>query len=891
MSCKRLFFAVVFLLFLFFAFPFSHAITERGSMKIFAVTTEGEGLSAGLNLRISPGNGKVWVDVDPLVGTSTQSTARNAVIVAKGYSKEALAHDYFFDINSNASVVEGPSAGAAMALLLVSQLEGKILPSTVSITGTITEEGYVGAVGGVYEKALEAGKQGIKLFMIPKGESKQTIKVAGEIKSINLTEYAPRELGFKVVEVRDLDDALKYAFSDILELDVNVPVVVPDFIPTKLERPEYLDGMKKLTEKYISDAKAAQDEAKNALSTTLTGDSSLTSSLLEIINANDMSLRFADILYEQNYLYSAANYAFVSKVNAFFVRDVSSNPSLLEPNSTAFDLKLLSLKRDISDLRENLSGKIFVDNLEWQIGSMQRLAWAENYYNIIKGKTQVVVVNYEDGSVNQKLDDSTKNLMNYEFAVAWVQAAREFNETAKSDGSAVEINVKNLSDLGEAIEKYIVSAEDFASSIALDETVKMRLNSAKTALASKSYLSALYDAASAHALASAAMVSAGKSTSDLNSLLDERIKNLEPMMGSSHENGGNKYLWPRLYFDHAKYFLEAASFYSEYGVGAKERESLEDGLGLVSLASELASATDLARESVGREAKKVSLAVPIQANQSLEGGKNTFLLQNGLPDSYAAVFGAVIVLLVMVIISLAFAINSLIKRHNRYDLVSQINQLKLLEKGFYEKHEKGLLSDEEFAERVSKISEELCALDSLRREKANYVENVDKLKYAMHAIECQLSDLKRLYSKGLYTDDEFLERINNLKRQFADVRSAMKEEAESLKSEESEIRREIDSERKEFSSSPAMQKTRAAGNNAKMPLASEGNEKDSESFDNEREEPFFTENKEETKDESAAVSAPKQGAAAGGQGSKKKSAMPRQMKKIFGAKSRKTSGK
>ena len=93
--------------------PLCSAVLSEGGMKIFAVTSDGQGLSADLHLKIATGTGKVWVDVEPLVGTSTQSTALIASHVAKNYSGDVDNYDYFFDINSNASVVEGPSAGGS----------------------------------------------------------------------------------------------------------------------------------------------------------------------------------------------------------------------------------------------------------------------------------------------------------------------------------------------------------------------------------------------------------------------------------------------------------------------------------------------------------------------------------------------------------------------------------------------------------------------------------------------------------------------------------------------------------------------------------------------------------------------------------------------------------
>jgi len=146
------------------------AVIESDSLKVFAVTDQGNAMVSELILTIKPGTGMIWTDIEPFVGTSTQSTAKIAVETARDYSNAVEKYDYFFDIKSDASLVEGPSAGAAMALLVISMLQDKVIPEEVALTGTITAEGGVGSVGGVFEKSKEAAKVGIKLFMIPPGD-------------------------------------------------------------------------------------------------------------------------------------------------------------------------------------------------------------------------------------------------------------------------------------------------------------------------------------------------------------------------------------------------------------------------------------------------------------------------------------------------------------------------------------------------------------------------------------------------------------------------------------------------------------------------------------------------------------------------------------------------
>ncbi|MEM4256897.1 MAG: S16 family serine protease, partial [Candidatus Diapherotrites archaeon] len=272
------------------------AVLKTGSTPIYAVTTEGQGLVATLHLEIEKGQGKIWTNVSPLVGTSTQNAEITAVNVAKKYFKDVDNYDYKFSIKSSASVVDGPSAGAAMALLVISMLTDKELPKNVSISGTITQNGQIGPVGGIYEKAKEASKTGIKLFMIPKGEAIQTKKDNG-IGSVNLIEYAPKEWGMKVVEVKNIDEALKLAYSDIEKIDVNTNVdkAIPEFIPQKIQLQKETSDFKLLVTNYIKKAKEQVKEARLAISSSLIDDPELVFALQQTVNESESMIQKAEI--------------------------------------------------------------------------------------------------------------------------------------------------------------------------------------------------------------------------------------------------------------------------------------------------------------------------------------------------------------------------------------------------------------------------------------------------------------------------------------------------------------------------------------------------------------------------------------------------------------------
>ncbi|MHB0915914.1 MAG: endopeptidase La [Thermoleophilia bacterium] len=63
---------------------------------------------------------------------------------------------------------DGPSAGVALAISMLSALTGKAVNPTVAATGEITLRGRVLRVGGLREKCLAAARMGIKTVIVPK---------------------------------------------------------------------------------------------------------------------------------------------------------------------------------------------------------------------------------------------------------------------------------------------------------------------------------------------------------------------------------------------------------------------------------------------------------------------------------------------------------------------------------------------------------------------------------------------------------------------------------------------------------------------------------------------------------------------------------------------------
>ncbi|MBA3605981.1 MAG: PDZ domain-containing protein [Acidimicrobiia bacterium] len=105
-----------------------------------------------------------------------------------------------FEIDIDTGKIGGPSAGLAFTLTLIDELsEGDLTGGLdVAVTGEITLDGTVGAIGGLPQKVSAVRQVGVEHFLVPATQSDETLARAREIAGDDV----------EIIPVATLDEAL-----------------------------------------------------------------------------------------------------------------------------------------------------------------------------------------------------------------------------------------------------------------------------------------------------------------------------------------------------------------------------------------------------------------------------------------------------------------------------------------------------------------------------------------------------------------------------------------------------------------------------------------------------------------------------------------------------------
>jgi len=155
--------------------------------------------------------------------TVVRSRARELGIPAEKFEKQ----DMHIHLPEGATPKDGPSAGIALTIAMVSVLTGIPVRCDVAMTGEITLRGEVLPIGGLKEKLLAAHRGGIKTVMIPEDNVKDLVDIPDNIK--NRLEIRPVKWIEQVLEIAL--ERMPEALADDAPADTPVPVAKEESAP------------------------------------------------------------------------------------------------------------------------------------------------------------------------------------------------------------------------------------------------------------------------------------------------------------------------------------------------------------------------------------------------------------------------------------------------------------------------------------------------------------------------------------------------------------------------------------------------------------------------------------------------------------------------------------
>ena len=116
--------------------------------------------------------GKGAMRFNDTAGSMAKDSVFNAAAVVRKLIGADLAD---FDLHINivgGGRIDGPSAGVAITAALISAISGRAVRQSIAVTGEVSIQGRVKAVGGVFEKAYGAKQAGVQVMLIPKENAK-----------------------------------------------------------------------------------------------------------------------------------------------------------------------------------------------------------------------------------------------------------------------------------------------------------------------------------------------------------------------------------------------------------------------------------------------------------------------------------------------------------------------------------------------------------------------------------------------------------------------------------------------------------------------------------------------------------------------------------------------
>jgi len=191
-----------------FRYQRHHKGNKIGSVTGLAWTSTGGEL---LSVDVTIMNGAGKLNLTGQLGNVMKESAQAALSYLRASAKKlGLNPDFFkgkeihIHLPEGAIPKDGPSAGIAMAMAMLSAVSGRPASNNVAMTGEITLTGSILAIGGLTEKLLAAKRNNIKTVLIPKENEIDLKEISDKVKT-----------GLKIVTIEKAEQAIPYIFEGV----------------------------------------------------------------------------------------------------------------------------------------------------------------------------------------------------------------------------------------------------------------------------------------------------------------------------------------------------------------------------------------------------------------------------------------------------------------------------------------------------------------------------------------------------------------------------------------------------------------------------------------------------------------------------------------------------
>ena len=183
-----------------------HGLKEIGVATGLAWTEVG-GELLPVETTLMPGKG--ILTLTGKLGEVMQESAKAALsYIRTRYEKFGLEREFYKKLDLHIHVPEGaipkdgPSAGVALTISILSALQARPVRRDMAMTGEITLRGEILKIGGLKEKVLAAHRARVSTVVLPAANGPELVEISAEVRE-----------AMEFVTVKHIDDVIKLAFA------------------------------------------------------------------------------------------------------------------------------------------------------------------------------------------------------------------------------------------------------------------------------------------------------------------------------------------------------------------------------------------------------------------------------------------------------------------------------------------------------------------------------------------------------------------------------------------------------------------------------------------------------------------------------------------------------